>query len=146
MKVSDDLAHSWENQFAHIVRQRGKVRRCRIGKMRIADGEVSIAVEFREAGTDHKVGWFTKTVSPLHLLFANHLWTSNESVLSESETEEDGCEGRALAHENDVTLPLLDCHDTAKLSDLEKRKLKWMVIQVNNFRCLMNEKAVWQFE
>ena len=131
------LSHSWENQSAHVIRSNGALRRCLIGQLTITDeSEVAIWVQFREFLPEKKkVVWVQNTVCPLHLLYANDMWTRSQ-IYSESETEMDGCPNR----EYDVEQPFMSClppfnhANTSHLSKSQRRKLNWMTKQVTSFQ------------
>lgn len=140
------LSHSWEGQNAHIARKEGKVRRCRVGKMDMNNGEVSIVVEFRGMNKHGQKTTFTKSVSPLHLLHVNDLWKST-IALSESEQDDpDAFKTRSYDYKTgeNASLPSFECYNAEKiLCPADIRKLNWMIQQIQCLQCLSQQvKAV----
>ena len=130
------LKTSWEGQIAHVVRKNGILRRCKIGKLNISDGEVAIFVEFREKlPKSQDITWVKNSVSPIHLLCANEHWKMATAV-SEDEDDVNGCPGRDFDDREQASLPWFECFDTSTLNATERRKLNWMIKQVNNLQCL----------
>lgn len=136
------LNTTWTGQYAHVVRKHGVLRRCRVGKLNISDGEVAIFVEFREKLPSSKeITWVRKTVSPLLLLIANEHWKMATAVSEDETTQacETGCPGRDYDNQQQASLPLFECKDQAMiqlLTQQERRKLAWMTVQVNNCQSL----------
>jgi len=124
------LIHSWTNKEAHIVRKNGHVARCRIQELELHGGEVSIIVVFNEQGKSKR-----KAVCPLMIAATHVLWHAEKAVSSDEEDQ-----NKEFIAPPDVTQPLphLDCTNSYLLNDVQKRKLKWKLTQVNHMLDVIN--------
>lgn len=143
-----NLKHSWEGRNAYVIREGGCVRRCKIGPMDLNNGEVSILIEFHEKKEKLPVEMQKKqqqktkplqastSVSPLALINTNILWLFN-IIVSDDDAENLSIDAPESLEE---PLPPLECFNDYVLTDQQKRKLSWMLKQVNNLLSLVKKR------
>lgn len=130
------LSHSWLDESGHIIRKKGVMRRCKIGKLDLNDGEVSIIVEFRGVNKKGMRTTFTKAVSPLLLLHANNFWKMTLAMSEIDVGDKDEFPVREFS-QKEASLPIFEVYNAEQTLDLPRlRKLNWMIEQVQHAQIL----------